>query len=76
MQNDRTGRCLNCVYSWIRSKAPAQFAKEMQNAVMNVPWAIIDSVMATALCGGLHTVRRLKRHGSEESSSVQAECRL
>ncbi len=35
-------------------EAPAQFAEETRNAARNVPWAIVTSVVATALCGGLH----------------------
>ena len=35
-------------------EAPAQFAEETRDAARNVPWAIVTSVVATALCGGLH----------------------
>jgi hypothetical protein len=35
-------------------EAPAQFAEETRAAAKNVPWAIVTSVIATALCGGLH----------------------
>ena len=35
-------------------EAPAQYSEETRNAAKNVPWAIVLSVVATALCGGLH----------------------
>ncbi len=35
-------------------EAPAQFAEETRAAARTVPWAIVMSVIATALCGGLH----------------------
>ena len=35
-------------------EAPAQFAEETKDAARNVPWAIVLSVVATALCGGFH----------------------
>ena len=35
-------------------EAPAQFAEETRDAARNVPWAMVTSVVVTALCGGLH----------------------
>ena len=35
-------------------EAPAQYSEETRNAAKNVPWAMVLSVVATALCGGLH----------------------
>ena len=35
-------------------EAPTQFAEETHNASRNIPWAIVLSVVATSLCGGLH----------------------
>ena len=35
-------------------EAPAQFAEETRDAARIVPWAMVTSVVATALCGGLH----------------------
>lgn len=60
----------------IRSEAPAQHAKEMQNAVKNVLWAIMASVMAL-LRGGVFTLSgAYSGMARRKSSNVRGECRL
>lgn len=57
-------------------EAPAQFAEETRNAARTVPWAIVTSVIATALCGGLHLAALLFSVQVRPASVWRAACIL